>query len=186
MYNLAAERAPSTFDTPNLFRVNFVYSIPFGRDRAYGKSLNRVVSFLIGDWDFDGIVNLQSGAPIAISRPSVTNGQSAALSNPTLAEWFNTSTFSIAPAFTFGNVGPIVPNIRTDWTRNVDSVLVKNFGFGVMDHRVTAQFRFEVYNLTNTAQFASPSATVGSQTFGQVTAQANAPRDLQFGLKFAF
>ncbi len=108
------------------------------------------------------------------------------ISNPGIAQWFNTSNFTNAAAFTFGNVGPVLSDVRTDWTRNVDSVLVKNFGFNVTDHRVTAQFRFEVYNLTNTVQFAAPSGTVGSQTFGQITAQANSPRDLQFGLKFAF
>ena len=80
----------------------------------------------------------------------------------------------------------MLSNIRTDWTRNVDSVLVKNFGFDVKDHAITAQFRFEVYNVFNTAQFAAPNGTVTSQTFGQITAQGNAPRDLQFGLKFAF
>ncbi len=186
VYNLAAERGLSSFDSPNQFRFNFVYSVPFGHDRAYGKNLNRFVNWFLGDWDLDAIVNLQSGQPVSISRPSITTGQPAAIANPDIAQWFNTSVFSNAPAFTFGNVGPVLSDVRTDWTRNVDSVVVKNFGFNVTEHRVTAQFRFEVYNLTNTVQLAAPNGTVGSQTFGQITSQANAPRDLQFGLKFAF
>ncbi len=142
VYNLRAKRGLSSFDSANQFRLNFVYSIPFGRDRAHGKDLNRFVNWIAGDWDVDAIVNLQSGFPISISRPSVNNGQSAALASPSIAEWFNTSVFSVAPAFTFGNVGPVLPDVRADWTRNIDSVLVKNFGFSVTDHCVTAQFRF--------------------------------------------
>ena len=78
VYNLHAERALSTFDSPNQFRFNFVYSLPFGHDRAYGKDLNRFVNWVVGDWDINAIVNLQSGFPVSISRPSVTNGQTAA------------------------------------------------------------------------------------------------------------
>jgi len=186
VYNLAEEKGLSSFDAPNQFRMNFVFSLPFGHDRAYGKSMNRFVNWIAGDWDFDSIINLQSGFPISISRPSVYNGQNASIPNPSISQWFNTSAFSPAPAFTFGNVGPVLSDVRADWSRNIDSVLVKNFGFSVSDHQVTAQFRFEVYNVFNTVQFAAPNGTVSSQSFGQVSAQANSPRDIQFGLKFAF
>ena len=98
VYNLRAERGLSSFDSPNQFRLNFVYSIPFGRGRTFGHDLNRALNFLIGNWDFDGIVNLQSGFPISVSRPSVYNGQNAAVSNPSIAAWFNTGAFSSAPA----------------------------------------------------------------------------------------
>ena len=127
-----------------------------------------------------------SGTPISISRPSVNNGQSAELGNRSIAEWFNTSVFTTAQAFTFGNVGPVLPDVRTDWTRNVDAVLSKNFAFAVAEKKMTAQFRIECFNLFNTAQFGAPNGTVTSALFGQVTSQANDPRDLQFALKFLF
>jgi hypothetical protein len=56
----------------------------------------------------------------------------------------------------------------------------------IKDRKVTTQFRAEFYNLFNHPQFAAPNGTVSSQSFGQVTAVANAPRDLQFGLKIGF
>ena len=46
------------------------------------------------------------------------------------------------------------------------------------------QFRVEALNAFNTPQFAGPNTSVTSTAFGQVTAQANSPRQLQFGLKF--
>jgi hypothetical protein len=185
-YNLHAERGLSIFDTPNNFRLSWVYSVPYGHGRAHGASLNRIANAVIGGWDFNSFVTLMSGQPVAISRPALNNGQSAKLSNPTIAQWFNTSDFSVAPAYTFGNVGPVEPDVRTDWTRNIDSVLMKNFGFAVRDKQVTAQFRIESFNLFNTAQFAAPNGTVTSTSFGQVTSQANDPRDLQLALKFVF
>jgi hypothetical protein len=185
-YDLHAERALSTFDTPNNFRLNWVYSIPYGHGRAHGASLNRIANAVIGGWDFNSFVTLMSGQPIGISRPSLNNGTSAKLSSPTIAKWFNTSVFSVAPAYTFGNVGPVEPDVRTDWTRDVDSVLTKNFGFSVRDKQVTAQLRIEAFNLFNTPQFGGPNTSVTSSSFGIVTSQANDPRDLQFALKFVF
>ena len=99
---------------------------------------------------------------------------------------FDTSVFSVAAPFTFGNVGPVLPDVRTDWARNIDTVLVKNFGFYVSDHPITAHFRWEVFNVTNTAQFGFPGNTVGTQNFGVVSSTANSPRDMQFALKVTF
>ncbi len=185
-YNLRAERGLAAFDIPNNFRLSWVFSIPYGHGRAHGAGLNRVANALVGGWDFNSFITLLSGAPIAVSRPSLNNGQSAELSNKSITQWFNTSVFTTAPAFTFGNVGPVLPDVRTDWTRNIDAVLSKNFGFAIAEKKVTAQFRIECFNLFNTAQFAAPNGTVTSALFGQVTSQANDPRDLQFALKFLF
>ncbi len=186
IYNRRLEKGLSTFDVPNQFRLSGVYSIPFGRDRAFGKSLNKVVNAMFADWDLNGILTLQSGLPVAIGRPSVNNGQSAHLDNPSIYQWFNTSVFTVAQPFTFGNVGPVLPDVRTAPVRNVDAVLVKNFKTSLKDHDINVQFRSEFYNLFNHAQFGTPNGTVTSQTFGQITSLANNPRDIQFGLKVVF
>lgn len=185
-YDLHAERGLAAYDIPNNFRLSWVFSIPYGHGRAHGSGLNPIANAVLGGWDFNSFISLFSGAPISISRPSVNNGQSAELNNKSIAEWFNTSDFTTAPAYTFGNVGPVLPDVRTDWTRNVDAVLSKNFAFAVAEKKVTAQLRIECFNLFNTAQFAAPNGTVTSAAFGQVTTQANDPRDLQFALKFLF
>jgi hypothetical protein len=185
-YNLALERGLAAFDIPNNFRLSWVYSIPFGRGRAHGSGANAFVNAVLGGWDFSSFVSLLSGTPIAVSRPSVNNGQSAAISNPSITQWFNTSVFTTAAPYTFGNMGPVLPDVRTDWTRNIDTVLTKNFGFAIAEKKITAQLRIECFNLFNTPQFATPNGTVTSALFGQVTSQANDPRDLQFALKILF
>ncbi len=185
-YNRSLEKGLSGFDTPNQFRLSGVYNLPFGKGRDYLKTLNPVVNAIVGGWDLSGILSIQSGQPIGISRPSVNNGQSAHLDNPTIAQWFNTSVFSVAPAYTFGNDGPVLPDVRNAGQRNIDTVLSKNFGFHIRERAVTAQFRSEFYNLFNRVQFGGPNTSVSSANFGVVTSQANNPRDIQFGLKLSF
>ncbi|MCU1258395.1 MAG: Cna B-type protein [Bryobacterales bacterium] len=186
IYNRTLEKGLSNFDTPNQFRLSSVYNIPFGHDRGFGKSTNRFVNAILGDWDLSGILSLQSGLPVSINRPAVNNGQSAHLDSPSIYRWFNTSDFTVAAPNTFGNVGPVLPDVRTAPQRNIDAVLVKNFTVAVFDRKIAAQFRSEFYNLFNHAQFAAPNGSVSSQTFGQVTSTANSPRDIQFGLKISF
>ena len=186
IYNRRLEKGLSAFDTPTQFRLSGVYNIPFGRDRGYGKNLNKVVNALIADWDFNGILTLQSGLPVSVSRPAVNNGSSAHLDSPSIYRWFNTSDFTVAAPFTFGNVGPVLPDVRTAPVRNVDAVLIKNFQASVKDHVINVQFRSEFFNILNHAQFGAPNGSVTSQTFGQVTTLANNPRDIQFALKVLF
>jgi hypothetical protein len=43
------------------FKANWVFELPFGRDRRFLSSTNGFVERLIGGWEIDGIVRLQSG-----------------------------------------------------------------------------------------------------------------------------
>jgi hypothetical protein len=65
-------------------------------------------------------------------------------------------------------------------------VLVKDFSLTLRDRTIKTQFRSEFYNVFNHPQFGMPNTTITSQSFGTVTSMANAPRDLQFGLKVSF
>jgi hypothetical protein len=94
--------------------------------------------------------------------------------------YFDTSVFSQPPPFTFGNVGPTVPDLRADGVRITDLALLKTF---TVRDRVRVQFRAEALNAFNRVQFDEPDRTVNSPSFGVISRQANAPRQLQFGLK---
>jgi hypothetical protein len=175
-YNRKLEKAVSAFDAPNQFVMSGVYDLPFGRGRGHA---------ILGGWQLSGIIRVQSGFPVTVGR-IINNGQSAKLDDPSIERWFNTGVFSNVPAFTFGNTGPFLPDVRTHGLRNVDAVMSKDFVVSIKDRKVTTQVRAEFYNLFNHPQFAAPNGTVSSQSFGQVTAIANAPRDIQFGLKLGF
>ena len=88
--------------------------------------------------------------------------------------------FSQPAAFTFGNTGATFPLLRTDSVRNLDLSLFKHFTCLV---GVRLQARIEAFNALNTLQFGSPNTSVASTSFGVVNSQANAARQIQFGLK---
>lgn len=186
-YNPRAEKSYSSFHVPNQAKVSFVYALPYGHDRRFGKGQPFLLTAMLGDWDFSSIVNLQSGLPVSISRPAYrTPGVSARLDHPTINRWFNTSVFTAAPAFTFGNVGPYLRDVQTQPIHNLDVVLSKNFTIIPGEHQVIGTLRGEAYNLTNSTQFGFPNNNVTSSSFGQVTSLLNSARDLQFAFKLRF
>jgi hypothetical protein len=149
---------------------------------------------VLGGWGLNGITRLNSGTPLLFStsvnnnhslgggsRPN-TNGVNAGLSDPSIYQWFNTSTFSAPPAFAFGNVGRTT-NVFTPGVINFDASLFKNL---VFHERFNLQFRAEFFNLFNHANFAAPDTGLGNKTFGQISALNLLPRVGQLALKMTF
>lgn len=192
-YNIRGDRGLSTIDVAHRFVISYLYELPFGKGRAFWSGAPGVVNALIGGWQFNGITTFQSGTPLTITanntagifnpltRPN-TNGRDPRLDGKVderLNRYFDTSVYTQPAAFTFGNVGPTV-NIRNDGVKNFDLSLFKQFA---PIEWLRVQFRVEALNAFNTPRFGSPSTSVTSTTFGQITSQANSPRQLQFGLK---
>ncbi len=202
IYCRACERSVSANDISQRFVYSSVYELPFGRGRKFGSSWNSFVNGVLGGWQANGILALQTGLPLNISNGANTtlgsatigneslrpnnNGQSAKLDGSIesrLNEYFNTAVFSAPAPFTLGNTGRTLPDVRRPGVRDLDFSLFKNFR---IKERLTAQFRGEAFNMTNTVQFGAPNTTLNSNQFGKITSQANSPRQLQFGLKLLF
>jgi outer membrane receptor protein involved in Fe transport len=180
-YNLAAEWSPSTLDQTHRYILNAVYELPFLKKNK-----------LLGGWQVAAIWSGFSGGPLGITsatnntfsqgggqRPNWT-GVNATVPTPQPARWIDASQFSIPAEYQFGNAPRTYNGLRSDGTAQIDMTLSKNFRFGEW---MTLQFRAETFNLTNTARFAPPNAAFGNPQFGQVNAQGNQPRIVQFSLK---
>jgi hypothetical protein len=151
----------------------------------------------IGAWQVNGIATLSTGTPLGISASNNAgifnqairannNGTSGKLTGPVqdrLLLYFDKTVFSQPTAFTFGNMGPRVSDIRNDGIYNWDLSLFKEFRFL---ENAKFQFRAEALNAFNTPRFGSPNTSVTSSSFATITSQANAPRQIQFGLKLVF
>ena len=196
-YDIRASRALSDIDVAHRFTIGYVYELPWGRGRHWGGGWSRALDMAFGSWQVNGITTFQTGTPIQITasntagifnlvtRPN-NNGRSAKLDGPVherLNKYFDTSVFSQPLPFTFGNVSPRLPDVRTDGVRNFDISLFKDF---VFTERWRLQFRTEALNAFNTPRFGGPNTSVTSGTFGAITTQANAPRQIQLGLKLIF
>src|SRR5262249_39244664 len=151
---------------------------------------------MVGGWQFNGITTIQSGTGLSITGSNTAgtlgatefannNGHSGTLSGRAqdrLNRWFDTSAFSQPDPYTYGKLAPRLSDIRSPSINNSDLSIFKEFRPAGEALRV--QFRAEALNAFNRVQFAAPNASVISSSFGRITTQANAPRQVQFGLKF--
>lgn len=193
-YDLRASRSLASYDIPHRFVLSALYEIPVGKGRRFGASAPAAIDAVLGGWQINAIVTLQSGTPLTISASNTAglfnpvtranwNGQDPRLETPReerLLQWFDTAVYSQPAAFTFGNAGAASPLLRTDSVRNLDLSLFKHVA---LPGRIRLQARVEAFNALNRAQFGSPNTSVTSSSFGVVSSQANTPRQLQFGLK---
>jgi len=99
-------------------------------------------------------------------------------------------------AWKFGNMGPVLPSMRSPGFWNLDSALTKNFHLSESKY---FEFRWEAFNALNhmnpgypnTSFCLSPTASGGTDrvhkegcAFGQITNIQTDPRSMEFALKF--
>jgi hypothetical protein len=70
-------------------------------------------------------------------------------------------------------------------TNNLSASLFKQLPLSFREG-ARLEIRLEAFNALNRVQFAAPDTNVGDATFGQITAQANQPRQVQAGMKLYF
>jgi len=183
----------SAFDVRHNFVVSYDYRLPI--DKLHGPSR------LVKGWRLSGITRFSTGEPVTlvetddrsllgtssagaiglpVDTPNYTPG-SLSFTDPRSGNpYFNTSLFSPEPLGSLGNSrrrffsGPGLNN----W----DMALLKDT---TVTERVNAEFRVELFNAFNHAQFGEPDGNVDNGTFGLVTT-ANAPRIMQLSLKLLF
>jgi hypothetical protein len=184
-YNQRADKSTGANDIPRRVVINGTWDVPFGKD---AKGFRRQLE---AGWQFNAITTMQAGQPIAIgTRPSLVPGCQVKLDNPAVEKWFNTACYTPAPAFTFGNASRTIPGMFGPGLFNVDLSLFKDF---VVNETVELQLRAAAFNMTNTAQFQNPAGSVGSATFGVLTATGTSEsiylpgsREFQFALRLSF
>ena len=198
-FNFHAERGLSSFDTRNRFVASYVYDIPVGKGRAALSSMNSVGEFLLGGWQTNGILQVQSGNPVdptvglntltgtnSATRPDVVAGCNPNDFSHDPTEWFNTACFSRNFLGRFGDSGRDV--IIGPGTVELDASLLKNFTFKESRY---VQFRGEFFNIMNHPNFDNPNTTETSSFFGRITsAGVQDPRltsrQIQFALRLVF
>jgi hypothetical protein len=187
------QKSLSSFDVRHNFVVSYDYRLPF--DLLHGPSR------LVKGWRLSGITRFSTGQPVTlvetddnsllgtsgagaislpIDTPNYTPG-SLNISDPRSGQpYFNTALFTPELKGTLGNsrrrffAGPGLNN----W----DIALLKDT---MIKEGINAEFRAELFNAFNHAQFLSPDGNVNSPSFGFVT-NANPPRIMQLSLKLLF
>ena len=202
-FNIAADKAVSTYDRPHRFTGNAVYELPFMRDQA------GIVGKIVGGWQVNGAFTLQSGAPFTVLNGSDPTGALAGidglvgsairpnintdlkLSNMTIAEVIEAGGASLfrtlcgnpsatCPGERVGNVGR--NTLRADGIQQLDLGFIKNTRFGTKN----LQFRIEMFNATNTRNFGIPEGRVTSTNFLNQWGTDGGKRTIWTSARFTF
>ena len=181
----------STFHRAARFTGSFNYQLP-------SPIRSNALKYVTNGWQMNGIVSLQSGAPLTIATgvdnsfsgigqdrvdvvgdPKLESGRSKA---DQIARWFNTAAFRENAPGTFGTLGRNTE--RGPGLAVVDLSVFKNFPMPYAEsHKL--ELRLEVFNLFNHANLGNPNTTLTSSVFGRITS-AGDPRILQIGLRYSF
>jgi hypothetical protein len=192
-YNWRLDYSSSSFDVTHRFVGSFIYALPIGRGKTFFTNSGKFADLLIGGWQVNGILTLQTGIPYSVTASDLkflnqNYGQRADLvGNPSpsgfhrmISEYFNRDAFAQPALGLFGNSGRNI--LRAPGTENSDLSLFKNIPLG---ERVTWQTRLEAFNSFNHANFGRPDSNVDSKTFGVIRG-ASAGRILQLAMKMVW
>jgi hypothetical protein len=182
----------SAQDRLHRFSFSFIWELPFGRGKHFGGQMPAVLNFVAGGWQLNGMVQRQSGPPLAwgdVWSNFTGDPDKVRLSknerNPD--RWFN-----VDAGFNRNSAQQLASNIRTsparfsnlraDGQSRWDFSIFKNFK---VTEKVNTQFRAECINAWNHPNLFAPNMTPTSSAFGQITDQ-DATRSWVLSLKVSF
>ena len=197
----------TSYSLQHQFNTNVSYPLPFGSGHMIGGGATGWVDKVINGWQMNAIFNAQGGFPITPlagqnrsdngdNRNSDTpNWNPAYTGDPILGVdgfkktgfYLDTNAFVLQPTGMFGNVGR--GPLRGPGMVNLDLSLFKRIP---INERWNLQFRTEVFNIMNHANFRVPDATIFSDAnisgnAGRITETlGDNERQIQFALRLEF
>jgi hypothetical protein len=194
-FNLSGERGLSSFNQTQKFSADYLWELPFGHDKHWLTD-NSPWRAIFGDWQWSGDWTFASGLPFTprfvndindvsagtngTLRPDLVPGQALSLSNPSIAEWFNTAAFVAPPSGQYGDARR--NSIIGPGSKVFDMAFTKIFP---MKESRLLEFRAQATNVFNMVNYSSIDTSVTSPTFGRVTA-AGAMRAFTITSRFRF
>ncbi len=199
--DLRRDWGPSALTPANQGGVSATYNLPFGRGQRWLSDVPKVERQFVSGWQLNGIGTFLSGFPFTPliganrsgdgdirnpDRPSIASSTSGPIVTGNPNQWFNPSAFALPTAGTYGNLGR--GTLTGPGLADVDLSLFKNT---TITERTNLQFRAEVFNVSNRANYGPPNTTVFSgaaisPSAGLITTTATSPRQIQLGLKLNF
>jgi hypothetical protein len=209
--------ASSDFDARHIINANWVVGLPFGRNKKFLSNSNRFVDTVLGGWQWSGIFRWNSGLPLISPNDCCVwatnwNVQSTGVrvsplqSSSSVTGTPNLFSDPVAAYRSFRNARPGEVGdrnvLRAPGYISLDSGLYKTFKLPWESHSL--QFRWEVFNVTNTQRFdgltiadlslgtdpflgGNPNSDFGRFTSTQAPLnETKAGRVMQFALRYQF
>jgi hypothetical protein len=161
---LSHNRGMADFDHRHIFRMAFVWDVPYGAGRKWGANAPAIGRGILGGWQLNGIWSSQSGVPTGIYSDSSllqtagnwqTMDQVAPIKKVGVlgqeGQWYDPASFAIVPIESdgrqhrFGTAGRNIA-VYGPGRWNFDASLFKHFK---LTERFDLQFRAEGLNVFN-------------------------------------
>ena len=194
-------RGVSDFDTTHQVNANWIFELPFGKNRRFASSPNHTLDTIIGGWQLTGLFRWTSGFPISVSDGDnwPTNWDISGFATlqsqvPAGAAKHSSGPFAFAnpqavlSAFRFaypGESGTRNP-LRGDGYFSLDAGLGKSFP---ITERFNFRLRWDVFNVTNSVRFDTMSMSNridNPDSFGVYTRTLTDKRVMQVALRLEF
>lgn len=193
--DLAAERGLSSFNQTHRFTGDFLWELPFGHDKRW-LNAGTPLRAIFGDWQVSGDWTVASGLPFTphllgnaaevnrgtngTLRPDLVPGEFVTVSNPSIAQWFNTAAFVAPPNGSYGDARR--NSIIGPGSHVIDMAFTKVFP--LKEGRVL-ELRAQATNFFNIPNYTTIDTVLDSPTFGRVTA-VGAMRQFTMTARFRF
>ena len=192
------KRSATETDVPHKFNFTGVFDLPVGKGKPFGTNLPKAADLVLGGWQLNWNLALQSGwaidypnakqAQSGDARPTEEQRNQGLLFNTSL--WNDPATGRLVRAqeqFTLRDFPTRFSNVRVPGYQNLDASVSKHFP---ITEAVRLQFRFEMVNAFNRPWFSrlsSGGTDVTSPNFGRLdVVQRNLPRFIKLGLNLAW
>jgi carboxypeptidase family protein len=185
-------------DVRHRFVMSAVWELPIGKGRRF-LSEGGVLSQVLGGWQLNAIVTVQSGNPLLIRGtnnftgipfPDMVGNPTLPGSERTANRWFDTSAFRNPANFTIGDVPRTLDDTRGPGYRDVTLSVFKNVR---LSEHAKLELRVEAFDAFNFVNYGDPNTTftpnaAGVNTnanFGRITTALPARR-IQLGARMTF
>ena len=203
-YNPKGESGACYYNVKGDFTGYVIYELPFGRDKQFGKNMNKAVDQAVGGWKVSVIPTFRGGFPLTLSSNDDHSGTNSFQNRPNCIapprilhkqtigngfygyRWFDPASYQEPSAGTFGSCS--VSSVYGPGEQNIDASLAK--AFSVTEHQ-NLEFRAEFINAFNHTILDAPNngginvANPQAGTIGQIKNSEGA-RNIQFALKYNF
>ena len=189
-------------DVRRIVHVSGTYQLPFGKGQRW--LAQGPASWIVGGWSTNWILTAQDGQPLTIACTTTTAsglgcnalkvpGEDPYAGKHNATQFLNPAAFAnpaaaTATSATPANLGGSPTQVAGPPYRRLNLSVFRHFA---AISETYFEFRAEVFNLTNTPNFAQPGSLnfTTPNTFASISStrdNPNGPREIQFSLKYYF
>jgi hypothetical protein len=188
IFDESGEWALSSFNHTHQVVMSGTYEVPSV------PNAGPLAEQLLGGWRVNAVFMAQSGAPFTVNlgvdqanigagpaqRPNQSGDANLPGGQRTPERWFDTSAFSLPAPFTFGSARR--NSVTGPGFATLDLAIAKGWS---LQRGSRLEFRWEIFNALNRANFDIPSRVFGTANFGRIFS-AKLPREMQLGVRLSF